>query len=400
MISRRSFVFSGLALAAGAAWGGEFDPAPDAGFERWKAGFRKRALARGFSARVVDGALSVAEFLPGVIAKDRNQFEFSLSFEDYMAIAVSPDRVAAGQAALRDRAGLLGRIESRYGVESRVISALWGIESFYGTKRGAVRVVSSLATLAYEGRRASFFENQLLAALNIIARGEVSARGMTGGWAGAMGHTQVIPTTYLAFAQDFTGDGRADVWGEDPSDALATSAWYLRKSGWTHGQIWGQEVVPPLGMVSAKTRELKARSVKDWAKAGVRPARGSDFLVNTMASVISPAGPKGPAFLVTANFTALKRYNASDSYALGLGILSDRIAGGPGLVASFPPDRYGLTQADRIALQKGLTRRGFDTGSVNGVFGPKTTAAIKSWQRQAGLPVDGVPSMAMVAAVR
>jgi lytic murein transglycosylase len=349
-------------------------------------------------ASVVDAALAGAQFLPGVIAKDRGQLEFSLSFEDYLAITVSEGRVAAGRAAFAARGGLLRQIEQSYGVPAQIVASIWGVESFYGTKRGTVPVMSALSTLTYEGRRAAFFEGQLLAAMQIVAMG-VRPQHMTGGWAGAMGHTQVIPTTYLAFRQDFRGDGVADIWGDDPTDALATAANYLKRSGWHKGAPWGQEVLVPKGLAPAGTKKLKARSVKDWAAKGVKPARGK-FLSSGSAGLMLPAGATGPAFLVWANFGVLKHYNASDSYALAVGILSDRIAGGPGLVGKFPPDKNGLSQADRVFVQKRLTALGYDTGSVDGVFGAKTTAAVKGWQRSVGLPMTGVADGSVVAALR
>jgi len=403
MIKRRNMVLSGLALLAGPmlvglGFAGDFDPQPDAGFDAWKAKFRGRAVAKGLSASVVDASLSAAQFLPGVIAKDRNQLEFSLSFEDYLAIAVSEDRVAAGRAAFGARRGLLGQIEQTYGVPAQTVDAIWGVESFYGTKRGEVPVMSALTTLSYEGRRGDFFEGQLLAAMKIVSMG-VRPQHMTGGWAGAMGHTQFIPTTYLGFRQDFRGDGVADIWGDDPTDALASAANYLMRSGWQKGAPWGQEVRVPKGIAPAGTKKLKARSVKEWAAKGVKPARGA-FASSGSAGLMLPAGPSGPAFLVWANFGVLRRYNASDSYALAVGILSDRIAGGPGLVGTFPPDKNGLSQADRVVVQKRLTALGYDCGSVDGVFGPKTTAAVRGWQGSRGLPVTGVADRAVLEALR
>ena len=178
-------------------------------------------------------------FFPAVLEKDRSQFEFSLSLEDYLAITASEERVRMGRAVLQRHGRLLKQIEQTYGVDSHVIAAVWGIESFYGTKRGTVPTIAALATLAYDGRRASFFEGQLIAALKILQHGDVSVQNMTGGWAGAMGHTQFIPTTYAAFAVDFRGDGRRDIWSDDPTDALASAANYLAKSGWTHGRPGG-----------------------------------------------------------------------------------------------------------------------------------------------------------------
>ena len=236
------------------------------------------------------------------------------------------------------------------------------MESFYGERRGNVPVVSATSTLAYDGRRGAFFEKQLLAALRILQNGDITPARMTGSWAGAMGHTQFIPTSYQAYAVDFTGDGRRDIWSEDPSDALASTAAYLQRNGWTRGVKWGGEAGAP-GTPAGRT---------------LQPQEG------------------GPRFSVTGNFNAIKRYNNSDSYAIGVGHLADRIAGGGPLRGSFPPDQYGLTKDDRILLQKRLTARGFDTGGADGVLGPKSRKAISAYQSSRGLPATGEPSKALL----
>jgi membrane-bound lytic murein transglycosylase B len=227
-----------------------------------------------------------------------------------------------------------------------------------------VPVISATSTLAYDGRRGSFFEKQLVAALKILQNGDVTADRMTGSWAGAMGHTQFIPTSYLSHAVDYTGDGRRDIWSEDPSDALASTASYLQRSGWTRGVRWGAE-----------------------AGAGASGGR-----------IIQPQ-PGGPSFAVTGNFSAIKRYNNSDAYAIGVGHLADRIGGAGPLRGSFPPDQNGLTKQDRIALQRRLTATGFDTGGSDGVIGPKTREAISAFQARSGRAVTGEPSLDLLRAL-
>jgi membrane-bound lytic murein transglycosylase B len=285
-------------------------------------------------------------------------------------------------------------------VEAHIVAAVWGIESFYGTKRGTVPTISALATLAYEGRRAAFFEGQLIAALKILQRGEVSVQNMTGGWAGAMGHTQFIPTTYAAFAVDFRGDGRRDIWSDDPTDALASAAHYLSQSGWSYGQPWGVEVQLPQGFNPAIASGMRRRTTAEWAELGIRTATGGRLTDHGSGSVILPEAGSGPAFLVFRNYAVITRYNAAQKYVIGLGHLSDRIAGGDRLRAAFPPDQYGMLQADRIALQKRLTRLGYDCGSTDGVFGPKTRAAVKGFQLSRGLAADGKPSLALLSMLR
>ena len=219
----------------------------DLGFAAWVEGFRARALAQGVRAEVFDRAMRGLAFDPDVVSRDRNQAEFSRQIWDYLDRAVSPARIDNGLAALGDHGAVLAEIEARYGVEAEVVAAIWGLETGYGTFRGDVPILSAMASLAYDGRRARFFEAQLIAALKIVQAGDVAPADMLGSWAGAMGHTQFMPTSYLGLAVDFTGDGRRDIWGDDPSDALASTAAYLQDRGWTRGQPWGVEVVLPDG---------------------------------------------------------------------------------------------------------------------------------------------------------
>ena len=372
MIDRRTFGMGLGALGLAACGGPRMSVAPsglpddlrpvrDAGYDAWVAGYRGRAAGRGISAATLNAGFRSAGFLPGAITRDRNQPESSRTLEDYLSIAVSDERVAKGRAAFARRRGTLAAIEARYGVEPQVVAAVWGLESFYGERRGEVSVISATSTLAYEGRRAEFFEQQLTAALRIVQRGDVTPERLTGSWAGAMGHTQFIPTSYLAYAVDFNGDGRADIWSDDPTDALASTAAYLARSGWVHGLPWGGEV-----------------------GAGAPAGR-----------IIQPQAG-GPQFAVTRNFNAIKRYNNSDLYAIGVGHLSDRILGAGPLRGSFPPDANGLTKDDRIALQRRLTAQGFDTGGADGVLGNKSKAAISAYQQSIGQVPTGVPSVALL----
>ena len=383
-----------MALFAAPALADDFLPVADAGYTGWVAKFRARALKRGISGRVLDAAFRHAGFLPGVIARDRSQAESIYSMEDYLAITASDDRISMGRQVLKSRGALLGKIEAHYGVEARVVAAIWGIESFYGTKRGDILVISALSTLAYEGRRAAFFEGQLMAALAILAHGDISPDQMTGGWAGAMGHTQFIPTTYQAFAVDFTGDGRRDVWGDDPSDALASAAHYLAKSGWVHGQPWGVEVQVPK---AAKSLGGKIKSIADWQKAGIVLASGGKVPDHGAARLVVTSGP---GFLLYHNGLVLGRYNASTLYMVGVGYLSDRISGKGPLKGGFAQDSNGLSQADRVYVQQRLTRLGFDTGSHDGVFGAKSRAAIAGFQKAKGVAVTGVATPDLLALLR
>ena len=390
--------------SSGAAGGGYRapDPAPravpDAGWDAWVEGFKSRAASRGISSGTLDAAFRGAGFLPEVIEKDRNQTEFSRTLEDYLNIAASDDRVSLGRQKYAQYGGVLSAIQSRYGVEGNVVAAVWGLESFFGTRRGNVPVVSALSTLAYEGRRGEFFEGQLVAALKILQAGDVSPGAMTGSWAGAMGHTQFIPTSYLAFAVDFTGDGRRDIWSEDPTDALASTAAYLAKSGWTAGLPWGMEVTVPAGFDTGLLGRGKGKSAADWQGLGVRAADGRAL---AGGSIIAGGNSGGaPFFLLTQNFATILRYNNAQNYAIGVGHLSDRLLGRGAVQASFGPDTAGMTKADRQDLQQRLTAAGFDTGGTDGVMGAKTKAAISAYQASVGLPVTGEPSLELLRRLR
>ena len=329
--------------------------ASDAGLERWIAGFRARALARGIGAATFERAFQGVRYNPEVIGKDRNQSEFTKTIWDYLDSAVSDKRLTNGQKALRQHRRLLERIEATYGVDKEVVVAVWGMESSYGEFRGNHPLIEALATLAYDGRRGSFFEQQLQAALQIVQNGDVSPARMTGSWAGAMGHTQFIPTSYLAFAVDFTGDGKRDIWSDDPSDALASTAAYLARSGWQQGRPWGLEVQLPQGFDYAQTGKKNRKSVADWQALGVRTADGGRLPDHGAASLLLPAGARGAAFLIFRNFTAIERYNAADAYVIGVGHLADRLKGGPAIRAGWRRTRAGMSTAARPAASSRST---------------------------------------------
>jgi len=391
----------GVPMSAPAARTAPMRPEANPEFDRWKAAFRGRATGAGIPSSVVGPALDGAGFLPDVIERDRRQAEFTRTLEDYInAIAVSDERIAGGRAALSRHGSTLRAIEDRYGVEAEVIAAVWGLESRYGAERGDVPVISALATLAFDGRRGAFFESQLLAALRILQRGDTSAANMRGSWAGAMGHTQFVPTTYQDYAVDFTGNGRRDIWAEDPADALASAANYLARMGWQRGQPWGVEVRLPQGFDTGLAGRGSTRSASDWAGLGLRDMEGGQPPAHGPASLILPDGPRGPAFLVYRNFSVILRYNNSEFYAIGVGHLADRLRGAGPIRGSFQPDRFGLRLAERQELQERLTRAGFDTQGVDGVIGPNSQEAIRAYQRARGISETGTPSSDLLQRLR
>lgn len=399
---------AGMAQAAPVGMGtGPMAPAGDlvltgtaAGMAAWVEGFRGRALAQGISPRTFDAAFRGVRYNPEIIAKDRNQAEFVKPIWDYLDSAVSEKRLANGARMLRRHARLLDAIERTYGVDREVVVAVWGMESSYGEFRGDRPLIESLATLAYDGRRGRFFEEQLLAALAIVQAGDIAPARMTGSWAGAMGHTQFIPTSYLAYAVDFTGDGRRDIWGDDPADALASTAAYLAKSGWTAGRPWGIEVALPQGFDYAQSGKALRMSVAEWTALGVRTVDGGRVPNHGSASLLLPAGARGAAFLIFGNFRAIERYNAADAYVIAVGHLSDRLKGGGPIRAQWPRGDRGLVAAERLELQQRLTAAGFDTGGADGKIGPRTMAAVKAFQRSRGLPADGYASLDVLERLR
>ncbi len=368
------------------------------GLDKWLVAFRDRALAAGISSATLD-ALNGAEYLPDVVRKDRHQNEFTKTIWDYLDKAVSNDRIAHGQKALTAHAEVLRRIEASYGVDAEIVAAIWGLESAYGAVRGDLPTLHALATLAYDGRRGAFFEGELIAALKILQAGDVAAQGLRGSWAGAMGHTQFMPSSWHAYAVDFTGDGKRDIWGDDPTDALASTAAYLAGKGWVKGAPWGAEVTLPPGFDYDLTTERVRKPVADWQAMGVRLTGGGDLPDHGLASVLLPGGHRGAAFLIFQNFHVIESYNTADAYVIAVGHLADRLRGGGPILAPWPREERALSFDERVALQRRLTAAGFDTGGIDAKMGPKTIAAIKSFQKARGMVPDGFPSLSVLSAL-
>lgn len=373
---------------------------PNAEFDRWLAGFRVRAVENGISEATVTRAFRGVGYVPLVIERDRNQAEFNRTMEDYLAIAASDERIAMGRAKLRQHDRVLQAIEDRFGVEKEVMCAVWGMESFYGTQEGDAPVIAALATLTFDGRRGRFFGSQLMSALRALDRGDSTVAQMRGSWAGAMGHTQIMPEVLEEYGVDFDGDGRRGCWDDDPTDALATTANYLARHGWQRGRPWAFEVRLPAGFDESLAGRTRTRSVASWMGMGVRDMDGGRVPDHGEAAILLQMGINGPALMIFRNFTAIRRYNPANNYVIGIGHLSDRLAGGGPLRGSFPPDENGLTRAGRIEVQQRLTAQGFDTGGSDGVIGPASRSAIRAYEAAQGLPETGVATDALLARLR
>ena len=387
----------GLLTAAGLLVAASAASATD--FSSCLAGLRGPARAAGVSDQTFDAATRDLRPDPDVIGFLDAQPEFKTPIWDYLAGLVDDERVADGRAMMGRWRQAFDTASSRYGVDPAVVAAVWGVESNFGGSTGTRPVVQSLATLSCDGRRQAYFRTEFVAALKILEARDVDPAHFTGSWAGAFGHTQFMPSTFLRTAVDLDGDGRRDVVGSVP-DAIGSTANYLRKGGWIGGQPWGFEVRLPenYGGPSGRTRK---QPMAAWAARGITRIDGSPLMGGEAAGLLLMAGAHGPAFLVTRNFDAIYSYNAAESYALAIALLSDRLRGRPGIVTPWPTDDPGLSRADRRIVQNLLMRRGYDLdGKADGVIGTKTHQAIVDFQSRAGMKADGRASVSVLAALK
>ncbi|KKA04571.1 murein transglycosylase [Pseudomonas ogarae] len=376
--------------------------APTQTFAQWQAGFRKEALAAGIRDDLFDRAFIGVSPDMSVIKADRSQPEFTRPVWEYLDGALSPLRVNKGKSLIQQNAQVLQSIEQRYGVDREALVAVWGMESNFGQFQGSKSVINSLATLAYEGRRPGFAHAQLIAALQILQQGDITPEKMLGSWAGAMGQTQFIPTTYNTHAVDFDGDGRRDIWGSS-TDALASTAHYLQSSGWQRGQPWGVEVSLNQGFDYTLADGTIRKPVSEWMRLGVSEYGGLPIAADDRqlsASLLLPAGHRGPAFLIFDNFRAILKYNNSSSYALAVGLLSKRFTGAGLVYGQWPKEDLPLSRSERIELQTLLGKHNYDAGNPDGIIGANTRKAIRSAQQSFGWPADGYPTQQLLEALR
>ncbi len=372
---------------------------PAVSFDAWRDGFRREALAQGIEPALFDRAFAGITPDASVIAADRSQPEFTRPVWEYLEGAISPYRVRKGQTLMAQNAATLSAIEQRFGVDREPLVAIWGMESSFGQFMGDKSVIRSLATLAYEGRRPAFAHAQLLAALQILQHGDIQPGNMLGSWAGAMGQTQFIPTTYNSHAVDFDGDGRRDIWNST-ADALASAAHYLQASGWRKGQPAAVQVQLPPGFDYAHADADIRKPVSQWQAMGVRLDPQGGGLSDESASLLLPAGHRGPAFLVLDNFRAILKYNNSSSYALAVSLLGQRFDGGGQILGNWPKDERPLSRSERVELQESLAAAGYDPGAADGIIGANTRKAIRGYQQRLGWPADGYPTQNLLEKLR
>jgi membrane-bound lytic murein transglycosylase B len=404
MVSRTPLFLTALALAAPLALApaasqptGVAPPTAsgDQVFDAWASDFQPRAIAAGIAPALFAREFSGLTPDPRVAALDTRQPEFSKPVGDYLKGVVTADRAVIGQKRRADVAEF-AVIEQRHGVPRDILIGIWALESGFGALQGETDVIRALATLAADGRRRAWAEGELIAALKVIQSGEHPRARLRGSWAGAMGQTQFIPSTFLATAVDHDGDGKRDIWGSR-GDALASAANLLSKAGWAKGQDWAREVTAPKGFDFGLT-EGPRETPAWWAEQGVRRADGRAWPAADAAAraqLVAPAGAGGPLFLLFPNHFALRQYNNSLAYALGVGLLADRFAGAPALVTAWPAETP-LSLRDRMTAQRALNALGFDAGQPDGVVGQGTRRALRAWQKARGHIADGYLSADMV----
>jgi membrane-bound lytic murein transglycosylase B len=353
---------------------------------------QSEAMRQGVSAAIADRAFQGLTPDQKVVDLDSRQPEFSLTYSKYVGGTVTPDRVVKGQQRMAQHRTLLDALQGEYGVPPQYIMAFWGIETNYGTFMGDFQVVRSVATLACMTKRRDFFSNETVQALRILAMNHMTREQMRGSWAGAMGNMQFMPSTFMKYGVDRTGDGRIDLWTSLP-DAFASAANFLRGIGWKPGLPASEEVFLPQGFPLDQADTTVEKPVRAWAQMGVKKAGGAALPTSDEpSSILLPAGFRGPAFILYPNFKAVMNWNRSTLYALSVAILAQQIAGGPPVMQAPPADDEPLSRDTVIDMQNRLARLTLYTDEVDGLLGPKTRSAVRLYQKKIGMPADGHPT--------
>jgi lytic murein transglycosylase len=368
-----------------------------ANFKQCIAGLGAQAQARGISPVVYARETRDLEPDMKILELMDRQPEFTKAVWDYIDQLVAERRIQQGREMFAQHRATFQRIEQTYGVDPYVVAAIWGIESNFGANRGDRDVIRSTATLACIGRRQEFFRAEFLAALEIVARGDIARERFKGSWAGAFGQTQFMPTTFKRLAVDFSGDGRRDLVDTIP-DALASTANNLSKNGWQRGLSWGYEVKLPRNFNYRLADRNVKKSAQDWASLGVERVRGQ--LPAAQGYILAPAGARGPAFFMTQNFQVILRYNPADAYALAIGHLADRIRGGGPFDSGWPRGEQVLSHTERVEMQERLSALGLYNGAADGKFDEQTRVALAEYQRRIGITPDAFATVAVLERLR
>ena len=373
-------------------------------FQQCLTNLRAQAIASGVTGLTYDRYTQNLTPDYSVIEKLNYQPEFSTPIWDYLSGLVDEERVQLGQQKLAQHREVLNRVAATYGVPAETVVAVWGVESNFGNISGSYPLLQALGTLSCEGRRQSFFRGEFFTTMRILQRGDLTEQQMKGSWAGAFGHTQFMPSTYEELAVDFDGDGRRDL-VSSTSDALASTANFLKKRGWQTGMPWGFEVRIPDDMSIAGESRRNKKSLSSWVSRGVVRADGGALIQGNLSSssaagLMAPAGANGPVFLVFKNFDAIYSYNAAESYALAIAHLSDRLQGNGGFSKAWPTDDAGTSRAERREIQQFLLNKGYDIGTVDGLIGDKSRQAIRQEQIRLGLSPTGRAGQQILAAFR
>ena len=392
-------VSGGTAKTSASAAAGVAPVQPAVSFADWLKALRAEALGQGIRPQTFDRAFANVKLSDRVVELDSSQPEFNRQPWQYLDSAVNDRRVQNGRQRIQDNGALLRRVSQRSGVPAEILVAFWGVETDFGNHTGGFSVVDALTTLAYEGRRASYFRAELLAALRILDSGDIPAEKMSGSWAGAMGQTQFMPTIFLKHATDEDGDGRRDIWGSLP-DVFASTAKFVQANGWRAGERWGEEVTLPAGFPYEQAEYNITKPMSEWRRLGVRPVNGGDLAGEEPAAILMLAGAQGPAFLVRENFRAIMKYNPSTSYALAVALLSDRLAGRAGVQGSWPRHEPALSRGERVELQERLAALGMEPGTADGIVGANTRNAVRRFQQSIGAVPDGFATKSLLERLR
>lgn len=391
-----STILSGLAFSTN-AFAQESTSAAPADFQKWLQDVRTEASQKGISNQTLNQAFADLKPIERILELDQRQPEFTRTFWDYIGRSVSQDRIERGRRLLQKHSKLFNDIYTRNGVQGRFLVSFWGLETNFGDYTGGFPVIGALATLAHDPRRSDFFRAELMDALTILDQKHIALQRMEGSWAGAMGQTQFMPSTFVRYAKDGDGDKKIDIWNSLP-DVMESASNYLSSIGWKGDETWGREVLLPkdfdLELVDLDLRKPLA----EWQQLGVRRTNGADLpiVADMEASLVLPAGYKGPAFLVYNNFRKIMVWNRSIFYAIAVGHLADRIVGKGPITVARPANDKAISRNQVIEMQSALNQLGFNAGKPDGIMGSQTRAAIKDYQRAAGLPADGHATLPLI----